>query len=360
MIIISKRDNRKIILYETEKDDLNDLNFTNINLESGLLSFQSAQRCDFTNANLRWTHWRQANMSGSTLNGADMTDSNLVFAKLRNIHASNVILNEVLGVAADFSDSIMIEASINDANFCGCNFTRCDLSKSEMKHTNLYGAKFIQTYLEDSILSYSWFSFVFPYERELKKLAVFQNADISKSILYKTDLRGLDLTDTIHEKTNFENAFYDKNTKWPEDVNSEKTGAILLYPGMDISDMNFSDIHLEGLELNNINAPNVSFHGAYLRNIDFSYGNLQVTDYSFCILLDTTFENSNLKGASFLNASVLNCNFCFSDLRGADMRFNITGFDDYEYAKKKFTLKNAMYDKTTLWPYGFDPKAWEF
>ena len=359
MITISRRDNRKIILYETEKDDLNDLNFTNINLEGGLLSFQSAQRCDFTNANLRWTHWRLADLSGSTLNGADMTDSNLVFAKLRNIHASNAILNEVLGVAADFSDSIMIEASINDANFCGCNFTRCDLSKSEMKHTNLYGAKFIQTYLEDSILSYSWFSFVFPNERQLKKLAVFQNADISKSIFYKTDLRGLDLTDTIHEKTNFENAFYDKNTKWPEGVNSEKTGAILLYPGMDISDMNFSAIHLCSVKLFKVNASNISLHGAYLWCSDFSYGNLKQADLSSCFLLDSTFENAILNEASFLNAKIARCNFRNADLRGADMRFDTKHFHSCTDEKREFTLENAKYDKTTIWPDEFDPREWD-
>jgi uncharacterized protein YjbI with pentapeptide repeats len=359
MITICRRDKNKIILYKTEKNDLNELNFSNINLEGGLLSFQSAQRCDFTNANLVWTHWRQSDISGSTLNNANLTKSSLVFAKLRYIRANNVTMNCVLAAAADFSGSIMIGASMNDAYFAGCDFTRCDLSKSEMKHTNLERVKFIQTYLRESILSYSWFSFVFPSERQLIRLAVFQKTDISKSIFYRTDLRGLDLTDTIHEKANFENAFYDIDTKWPEDVNPKKTGALLLYPGMNIARMDFNNVHLAASNLNNINASNINFHGAYLHNSDFSHGNLKQADLSFCNLNHTLFEKSNLREASLLNADVLRCNFRNADLRGADMRFDIKQFNEHKSINNDFTLKNAKYDKTTLWPDGFDPKEWD-
>ncbi len=359
MTLVPRRDYRNVILFETSQDNLNDLILAEINLEGGLLTFQSAQRCDFTNANLRWTHWRQADLSGSTLNGADMTDSNLVFAKLRNIHASNAILNEVFGAAADFSDSIMISVKMNHCELAHCNFTGCDLSKSEIKHTNIHSAKFRSTNLQEINFSYSWFNTVHPRERQNVEFAIFQKTDISKSIFYRADLRGLDLTDTIHEQTDFKNAFYDISTKWPNEVKPENEGAILLYPRMNLLGMNLNDIHLCGVTLSRVNASNISLHGAYLWYSDFSYGNLTQADLSSCFLLDSTFENAILSEASFLNAKIARCNFINADLRGADMRFDIKHFHSCTDEKHEFTLKNAKHDRTTIWPDGFDPKEWD-
>ncbi len=359
MTLIPRRDYRNIILLETPDDNLNDLILADINLEGGLLTFQSALRCDFTNANLRWTHWRQADLSGSVLNGADMTDSNLVFAKMRQVKANHAIMDKVLGVSADFSDSIMTEACMNNSNFGGSNFTRCDLSKSIIKHTNLYGTKFIFSLAQGTTFDYSWFNKPYLFEGNKDKPAIFQKADITESTFYKSDLRGLDLTNTIYEKINIESSFYDSNTKFPKDVNPEACGAILLYPGMNISNMDLSEIHLECVMLKKINAIKVNFRDAYLRYSIFSDSNLKEANFSSCYLLDSTFENAILNEASFLNAKIARCNFSNADLRGADMRFDIKHFHSCTDEKHEFTLKNAKHDKTTIWPDGFDPREWD-
>ena len=67
-----------------------------------------------------------------------------------------------------------------------------------------------------SILTEVIAKFIMAQQNRTIKRAVFHKTDISKSLFYMADLRGLDLTDTIHEKVNFENAFYDNNTRWPD------------------------------------------------------------------------------------------------------------------------------------------------
>ena len=359
MTLVPRRDYRNVILFETSQDNLNDLILAEINLEGGLLTFQSAQRCDFTNANLRWTHWRQADLSGSTLNGADMTDSNLDFAKLRNIHAHNANLNLVIGVAADFSDSTITESQLNYSNLRGSIFTHCDLTKSEIMHANLQNAKFIQTCLRDVNFSYTWFDYQHYIDKSTKTVAELSHCDISNAIFYKSDIRGLDLTKSVYDNVNFEYALYDNTTKWPSNLNPIHKGAIFVGQGVDISNNNLSNLFLEGADLKNITGYNVNFQESKLPYTDFSNAYLIKSNFSYCILHNSTFANSNLRESSFLQAHLYRCNFENSDIRGADMRFDIDKFKRKLENNNTFTLKNAKYDKTTIWPDGFDPRGWD-
>ena len=355
MIIITRRDDHKIILYETENVNLNNLNFSNMNFEGGLFTYQSARKCDFTNANLRWTHWRNADLSYSILDKADVTDSNFLWAKLTNIHGYQSIMREIFAVAADFTNSILINSYFNNSDMRSAKFIGCDLTESILTNSNLT-SYFTNSCLYNVNLSHSWF---YDYEYRKEKKASMKFSNITNVNFFKSDLRGLDLTSTISDNINVENAFYDINTKWPESFNPKKLGAILLSAGTNISNKDLKDAHLVYLKLNNVKAIKTNFNKSYLKYSEFSNSDFEGANLDYCNLSDTTFENTNLINTSLFNAKIARCNFINADLRGADMRFDIKHFHSCTDEKREFTLKNAKYDKTTIWPDEFDPREWD-
>jgi len=99
------------------------------NLRGANLSGSSLCGADLTHANLR-----DANLSGSSLCGANLIHANLTHADLRDANLSGSSL-----CGADLIYADLIHANLTRANLRGADLTRSDLRHTNLRHTNLCG-----------------------------------------------------------------------------------------------------------------------------------------------------------------------------------------------------------------------------
>ena len=128
--------------------------------------------------------------------------------------------------------------------------------------------------------------------------------------LKQLDLRGLDVHKLQLSDLELKHIVYDKDTLWPEGVNPQNDLASYINP-------------------------NSSLSKSYLEHANLSGVNLNHTHLGFASL-----RNANLSGADLSQT-----NLCFANLLGA----NLSGAD-----LSQADLSNAVYDKETQWPEGFE------
>lgn len=104
-------------------------NLTHLNQ---LLSTQTCQRCNLTNAGLV-----RANLAGAQLQGADLTNANLSRANLTN---------------ADLSGANLTGASLHGANLTGANLTGATLTQTDLRKAYLNEAQLSNTTLETAYI----------------------------------------------------------------------------------------------------------------------------------------------------------------------------------------------------------------
>lgn len=106
--------------------------------------------------------------------------------------------------------------------------------------------------------------------------------------------------------------------------------------------------------LNRHNITNITLTEAFLKNAylvkaDLMEANLEAADLRDAYLMDTDLTNANLIGANLMGANLTDSNLTGADLSSADLRGAKLGSN-----LSDANLKNAIYDKMTKWPEGFD------
>jgi uncharacterized protein YjbI with pentapeptide repeats len=147
----------------------------------------------------------------------------------------------------------------------------------------------------------------------------FSGADLTGAKFTLTDLRGADLTDAKLDRAEFSKSVYDCATKWPANF-SPAMAKLLPFPGPATCKHQLQLVY-DGLALNDIN-----FAGLDLRHASFRHSHPSAMGNS------TRFVGADLSGA---------------DLRDADFRNTLL---------ENTRLTNALYNDSTQWPEGFDPK----
>tara|TARA_B100001093_G_C26795511_1_gene1000890 strand:- start:24 stop:1286 length:1263 start_codon:yes stop_codon:yes gene_type:complete len=101
---------------------------------------------------------------------------------------------------------------------------------------------------------------------------------------------------------------------------------------------------------------NTSFLKLKLKNLKFSNCILEKVNFWESNIKDSFFENSIIKNSVFTDAFLLNSQFKNTIIQNTNLTHsNLRGVDFSTAQLKNINLRDAIYDKTTKWPKGFDP-----
>lgn len=116
---------------------------------------------------------------------------------------------------------------------------------------------------------------------------------------------------------------------------------------LDLSELDFSGMNIEGAVFDNIDLTSSSFADSNLTDIKFLNCDLTSVDFNRANLVECAFNESILNGTDFSYSRVDYCNFLDADLAGAIMR-------DADFTNSDFSasenLNASRFDDTTIWP----------
>ncbi|MCQ3973381.1 MAG: hypothetical protein DPW09_08060 [Anaerolineae bacterium] len=156
------------------------------------------QRMRFARENDEIPDFREAQLVGVDLAGMNLAGADLSKANLNR---------------ADLEKANLEKATLSRANLCGANLYRTHLKGANLVRAEFEGTHLFKPTLTDADLS----------EVDLSKANVdLQGANLENAKLFETNLDGIDLNGTLLTR-----AEYSHETRWPENFDPQKAGAIL-------------------------------------------------------------------------------------------------------------------------------------
>lgn len=128
----------------------------------------------------------------------------------------------------------------------------------------------------------------------------------------------------------------------PEEFNKESVANEL-----DLSEIDMTNLHLEGVVFNNVDLTSSSFADSVLTEVKFINCDMTSVDFNRATLTECVFNDSVLNGTDFSYSNTNYCNFNDSDLAGAI-------FMDADLSDSDFTMSENLnasrFDDSTIWP----------
>lgn len=116
---------------------------------------------------------------------------------------------------------------------------------------------------------------------------------------------------------------------------------------VDLTEMDFSGINVEGAVFDNVDLTSSSFADSNLTEVKFLGCDLTSVDFNRANLVECAFNESVLNGTDFSYAKVDYCNFTEADLAGAILRDADLSNSDFSASEN---LNASRFDDTTVWP----------
>jgi len=116
---------------------------------------------------------------------------------------------------------------------------------------------------------------------------------------------------------------------------------------IDLSEIDFSNLNIEGVEFVNVDLTSSSFADGHLVNVKFSDCDLTSVDFTRVNLVECSFIESTLNGADFSYSTADYCNFSDSDLAGAIFQGADLTNSDFSMSEN---LSASRFDEETVWP----------
>ena len=117
--------------------------------------------------------------------------------------------------------------------------------------------------------------------------------------------------------------------------------------GADLSEMDFSNINLDGAEFVNADLTSSSFADSHLSEVKFDGCDLTSVDFTRANLVECSFTESVLNGADFSYSTVNYGNFTDSDMAGAIFQGADLTNSDFSMSEN---LSASRFDEETIWP----------
>lgn len=193
---------------------------------------------------------------------------------LAGVNLAGAYLSGVKLSQAQLNGATLNNARLNDANLQGAIFTKSDLHQANLINANLQEAFFFQANLRDAALS---------------------EANLTGATLSRANLVGANLAEAKLDKVDLENAIYNSETDFPPNFDPSKHSAVLLKPGANLQDKNFSEQDLTNLNLSQVNFKQANLKQANLQKANLENANLEGADL----------EAADLRAAKGLNITQL-------------------------------------------------------
>lgn len=117
--------------------------------------------------------------------------------------------------------------------------------------------------------------------------------------------------------------------------------------GVDLSETDFSNSSLEGVEFTNVDLTSSSFADSHLTEVKFEGCDLTSVDFTRANIIECSFNESVLNGTDFSYSKVDYCNFSDADLAGAIFQGADLTKSDLSMAEN---LSACRFDEETVWP----------
>lgn len=231
--------------------DLREANLSRADLREAELTGADLREAELTGASLREADLREADLTGANLRNADLRNADLrnadlTGANLRDASLRNTDLREANLRWANLREVDLRNADLREADLTGADLRNADLSRVFLFRANLRGVRF-----DDTTQIHDKWRLVWEIVnqsatgRDLSKVnlsgANLRDADLSGANLRDADLRwtnltGADLRGANLSRSNLRDAdlrgaflrgaYYDNDTKWPEDFDPQVAGAV--------------------------------------------------------------------------------------------------------------------------------------
>ncbi len=116
---------------------------------------------------------------------------------------------------------------------------------------------------------------------------------------------------------------------------------------VDMSELDFSNITIEGAIFDNVDLTSSSFADSQLTDVKFNGCDMTSVDFTRSTLTECNFNESFLNGTDFSYATVHYCGFPDADLAGAIVREADLSNSDFTMSQN---LNASRFDDTTVWP----------
>lgn len=170
---------------------------------------------------------RKADLQRADLQRADLWEADLEMANLQraNLMGANLVGAWLRG--ANLHKANLLGANLWRANLEGADLREADLRATHMPVVNLKGANLVGADLGNANLMGS---ILWEADLEMADLhhANLWEASLERANLQKADLRQANLWRANLDRIRLWDAKYDGDTKWPEDFNPEKAGAMFI------------------------------------------------------------------------------------------------------------------------------------
>lgn len=279
----------------------------------------------------------------------------------------------------DWENVVAEGVYMKGAKLPNSKFTRTQMQGVELHNSDLSKSRFDNAKAIQGRFSHSNFYDGYMLNSDFAQ-ANFQKANFERVLISNSDFRnanflGADLENvwSIDDKSVFEGALYDRDTKFPKNFSPEDRGMIMLKqdgnlsirPGELIRSLSRVSIKPYKEEfpyiLSNSDYSTVNMQEGKFENVDFDDSNFKNTDAQSSIFIGCSFsgaqfdEDSDFSGASFnksvffntkFNGAILkNCNFINADLSLSDFAELPTS-----------SVKGSVYDATTSFPENYNPE----
>jgi len=117
--------------------------------------------------------------------------------------------------------------------------------------------------------------------------------------------------------------------------------------GIDLTELDFSNLTLEGIDFSNSELAGTSFVDTHLSNVSFVSSDLNATDFTRANIVECDFTEGVLNGTDFSYATVNYCNFTDADMAGCIVKEADLSDSDFTAS---LNLPATRADETTIWP----------
>jgi uncharacterized protein YjbI with pentapeptide repeats len=183
---------------------------------------------------------------------------------------------------------------IRNVDFSGADLHEIDLANadlmvSQFRYTNLSGAN-------------------------------FRRAKLGKATFARARLHGADFSEADLTVVSFNDALYDKATKFPKDFNPQIMGMHKIAPRAYLVEAALAYAMLWDAELERSDLRGANLEGAILGNANLKEANLQGASLAQARAAGINFQGANLRGANFTQANLYQARFNNADLQEANFQ----------------------------------------
>ena len=185
-------------------------NFRKAQLQGTTLCNAILSDADFTDADLREANLtdadlRDANLTDAYLFRANLTDADLFRANLTDADLFRANLTDTYLFRADLTDADLREVNLTDADLSGANLTDADLFRANLTDADLFRANLTDAYLRFANLTDADLFRANLTDADLRE-ANLTDADLFRANLTDADLREANLTDADLFRANLTSA----------------------------------------------------------------------------------------------------------------------------------------------------------